>query len=232
MKIHYLQHVAFEGPALILKWAQERNYQISGSIFYEKCKIPSTEYYDALIIMGGPMSVYDTDIYGWLADEKEHIKEAIDAEKHVLGICLGAQLIADVLGAEVSKAPVKEIGWFPIAWSDGAMGHKIISGLNASMNVLHWHGEQFAIPKGALHLASSKYCPNQAFLYNEHVLGLQFHLEMDEAAIENIIENCGEEIANPSQSIQAATAIRKNAHNNIPACERTLFKLLDNWIAS
>jgi len=228
MKIHYIQHVSFEGLGLIAKWAQVRNHSISGTKFYEKYKFPAIGDYDALVIMGGPMSVHDTADHDWLEPEKEHIRQAINAGKHVLGICLGAQLIADVLGAKVSKARAKEIGWFPIAWSDSAMGHKIISGLNPAINVLHWHGEEFAIPKDALHMASSKACANQAFFYKERVLGLQFHMEMDAGAIEDLIENCGDEIAKPFPSIQTAEVIRENK-NNIHACESALFKLLDNW---
>ncbi len=228
MKIHYFQHINFESPALILKWAQERKYEISSTKFYEAHNMPSIDDYDALVIMGGPMSVHDVADYDWLEGEKKHIKEAINAGKHVLGVCLGAQLIADVSGAQVSKAPAKEIGWFPIAWSDLSMGHKIISGLNAAINVLHWHGEQFAIPEDALHLASSKACANQAFLYKDRVLGLQFHMEMDETAVDNMIINCADEIAASSASIQTAEIIRKNMHN-IPACKAALFRLLDNW---
>lgn len=229
MKIHYFQHVNFESLVLIENWAKDRGYKLSATRFYEDYTIPSVNDYDALVIMGGPMSVYDTGIYPWLAEEKKHIEKAIKLGKHVLGVCLGAQLIADVLGAKISNAQAKEIGWFPIAWSDAAMGNKIISGLNPAMNVFHWHGEQFEIPKSAIHLASSKACANQAFLYNEKVLGLQFHLEMNEAAIDKIIENCGDEIAVPSPTIQSAETIKEKIASTA-ACELALFKLLDNWI--
>lgn len=229
MKIHYLQHVPFEGLGMIKDWADIRGHILSATKFYEKHTIPNVGDYDALIIMGGSMSVHDESIYEWLADEKKHIRQAIKAAKPILGVCLGAQLIADVLEAKISPAPVKEIGWFPIAWSDGAMGHKIISGLNPAMNVFHWHGEQFAIPDGAIHLASSKACANQAFFYRDKVLGLQFHLEMNEAAIDKIIANCGDEIAIPSPTVQSAEIIKEKI-SNTASCERSLFKILDNWI--
>lgn len=230
MIIHYFQHVDFEGLGLIEDWAKERGHQLSATKFYEDYTITDINSYDALVIMGGPMSVHDGSVYPWLKEEKRHISQAIQTGKPVLGVCLGAQLIADVLGAKVTNAPVKEIGWFPIAWSDAAMGDKIISGLNPAMNVFHWHGEQFEIPKGAIHLASSKACFNQAFLYNEKVLGLQFHLEMNEAAIDKIIANCGSEIATPSPTIQSAEIIKEKIAS-IAACERALFRLLDNWLA-
>ncbi len=215
---------------MIADWAQMKEYKIAVTKFYENDAIPDLSAYDALVVMGGPMSIHDEAIYPWLADEKKHISNAINAGKRILGICLGAQLIADVLKAKVFPAPAKEIGWFPIAWRDEAMGNKLLSGINAAMNVFHWHGEQFTIPDGAIHLASSKACTNQAFLYKERVLGLQFHLEMDEASIENIIKNCTNELGAISESIQTAEKIREN-NRNIFACKTALFKLLDNWIS-
>jgi GMP synthase (glutamine-hydrolysing) len=230
MKIHYFQHIPFEGLGLIKDWADDRGHKLSATKFYKKHTLPNVDDYDALIIMGGSMSVHDEKIYPWLKEEKKYIKQAIKAGKSILGVCLGAQLIADVLGAKISTAPVKEIGWFPIAWSDAAMGHKIIAGLNPAMNVFHWHGEQFAIPDGTVHLASSKACANQAFLYGNKILGLQFHLEMDEEAIEKIIDNCGNEISAPSPTIQSAETIKEKIANTA-ACERTLFRILDNWLS-
>ena len=100
--------------------------------------------------------------------------------KHMLGILLGAQLIADVLGAAVKPHRHKEIGWFPIAFSDEMMGHPLLNGLNSAMSVLHWHGNHFEIPITALPMVSSQVCDNQGFLYENRVLGLQFYLEMDE----------------------------------------------------
>lgn len=230
MKIHYLQHVTFEGSGVIADWVATKGYHLSSTKLYEAQPLPNIQDYDILIVMGGPMSVHDGDTHAWLSDEKKHIKRAIDAGKYVLGICLGAQLIADVLGATVSPMTDKEIGWFPIAWHDAAMGTPLLAGLNPAMNVLHWHGEEFTIPEGAINLASSRACPNQAFLYNEKVLGLQFHLEMNEQSLDKIIENCGEEIVTPSSTVQSAQTIQ-NKSRNIASCESALFKILDNWLA-
>lgn len=230
MKIHVLQHVPFESLGMIADWAKIKGHKITTTKFYEGGAITDLSTYDALVIMGGPMSVHDEAIYPWLTEEKNHIYNAIKAGKHVLGVCLGAQLIADVLGAKVSPMPAREIGWFPIAWRDEAMGSKLLSGINPAMNVFHWHGEQFTIPDGAIHIASSKACANQAFLYKEQVLGLQFHLEMDDAAIEAIIKNCGNELEEKSDTIQTATKIRDNNRNIFP-CKTALFRLLDNWIS-
>ena len=230
MNIHYFQHVPFETPAMISRWAAEHGYAESFTRFYEDdYHLPDISDYDALIILGGPMSVHDEVSYPWLAAEKTHIKAAIDAGKHVLGICLGAQLIAEILSAKVAPQPHKEIGVFPIAFLDDAMGHRIISGLNTAMNVLHWHGDRFDIPEGVLHLARSKACDNQAFLYNNTTLALQFHIEMDMPAIEKIIEACGHELT-PSETIQSAETIY-NKSKNLHSYE-SLKTILNNWVDS
>ena len=223
-KIHYFQHVPFEGLGLIEEWIAKKGLSLSATKFYENPILPNHEDYDGLIIMGGSMSIHDDSMYNWLAEEKQHIKKAIELNKPILGICLGAQLIASVLRAKIIKAEQKEIGWFPIAWHDTAINNPIFYGLNPAMNVFHWHGEKFIIPEGAIHLASSQACENQAFLYNKNVLGLQFHLEMNEESIDKIIKNCGDEIT-ISRTIQSAETIRAN-NKNIPACKTALYKIL------
>lgn len=227
MKIHYLQHVPFEGLGMIADWAKERVHTLSRTALYKKgAPLPALEEYDALIIMGGPMGVYDEAVYPWLVEEKRHILAAIEAGKHVLGICLGAQLIATSLGAKVAPHIHKEIGWFPITVEDIAVAHPILSGLNRAMTVFHWHGDRFEVPEGSLRLMSNAACDNQAFLYGERVLGLQFHLEMDEAAIDKIIHACSHELKD-GEWIQPAEVIRqKTAANHT---RHALFNLLNNW---
>lgn len=230
MKINCFQHVTFEGLGFIADWVNERGYDLSVTKLYDNEKIPNLENYDTLIIMGGSMSVHDEDIFPWLKDEKAYIRKAIKAKKHVLGVCLGAQLIAEALGGKVTKMPAKEIGWFPIAWHDAAMGNSVISGLNPAMNVFHWHGEEFSIPDGAISLASSKACANQAFLYSCRVLGLQFHLEMAEENIEELIKNCEADFTSGVlQNVQTEEIIREKSFY-AAACRRALFRILDNWL--
>jgi GMP synthase-like glutamine amidotransferase len=226
MRIHIFQHVPFETEGMILYWANDRGHSITYTRFYELgAVIPPPESYEMLIVMGGPMSLHDEVQYSWLADEKLHLREAINANKIVLGICLGAQLIASALGAKVYQNPVKEIGWFPVATEDAAIGHPLLARLNSAMNVFHWHGETFDLPIGALHLMSSAVCQNQAFLYGNCVLALQFHLEMDEKEIEQIIHHCSHEIV-PCDSAQPINAIRQG-YSYITACKRALIHLLD-----
>ena len=181
MKLHYFQHEPFEGLGMIADWAAKQGHVLSCTPFFDPgARLPKLDEYDALVVMGGSMGVYDEDRFPWLAAEKAHIRAAIDAGKRVLGICLGAQLIAACLGAKVAPHTHKEIGWFPVAMTDAGVVHPLLAGFNSAMTVFHWHGDRFEIPAGAQHLMSSAACDNQAFIYGEHVLALQFHLEMDE----------------------------------------------------
>ncbi|MGB3299389.1 MAG: type 1 glutamine amidotransferase [Phormidesmis sp.] len=195
MKIHYLQHVPFEGLASIEPWAIKRNHLLSATKFFNNEPLPLVEDIDWLIVMGGPMNIYEDEKYPWLTEEKRFIERAIEQDKTVVGICLGSQLIADVLGAKVYQGQYKEIGWFPIQMTDVAKKSSVFSSLPQNLTVFHWHGDTFNLPKGATHLAYSEGCQNQAFSYNQKVLGLQFHLESTKDSVQQIIKNCTNELA-------------------------------------
>jgi len=189
MNIHYLQHVAFENPAYILDWAKEFNHSVSSTHFYDKdYQLPSLDSIDMLVVMGGPMNIYEETEYPYLVEEKKFIKGAIESGKSVLGICLGAQLIADVLGGKVIKNDVKEIGWIPVTSYN-------MHFFPSQFVPLHWHGDTFTLPEECEVIASSKDCENQAFLYQDKVVGLQFHLETNEDSLNAIIQNCKDELS-------------------------------------
>lgn len=213
---------------MIADWARARDYSVETTNLYkEHYKLPNIKDFDMLVVMGGPMSVNDDVLYAWLAEERTLIREAIDSNKFVLGICLGAQQIAKALGANVSVNNHKEIGWHPIAFTDQALGLPILRGLNTAMTVFHWHSEKFDIPAGATLLASSAACVNQGFLYQDRVLALQFHIEMDTVTIEKIVEACSDELV-ADQYIQGKdTILEKTKRWQL---ERTLYQLLDNWL--
>jgi len=189
MKLHWLQHVPFEGLGIIEKWATTHDFEIDCTRLFADEQLPAAESFDWLVVMGGPMGIYDHAAHPWLVAEKEFIKQSIDADKTVLGICLGAQLIADVLGAKVYPGPQKEIGWFPIQRSEGAPGI-----IPEELITFHWHGDTFDIPEGATRLASSEACQNQGFVYNGRTVALQFHLETTPESMEALIENCADEL--------------------------------------
>ena len=140
------------------------------------------------------MSVHDESLFLWLIEEKKLIESALKAHRRVLGVCLGAQLLADVLGAKVSKNRHKEIGWFPVELTRQAASSRLLAGFPKSFPAFHWHGETFGIPAGARHLARSEACENQAFEFGDTALGVQFHLEVTASAVGKLIQNCREDI--------------------------------------
>lgn len=194
MKLHYLQHVPFEDPAGIFTWAADRGVEMRGTRLFAGEPAPAPEAFDALLVTGGPMNIYEHDRYPWIVDEKRRIAEAVAAGRIVVGICLGAQLIADVLGARVRRNLWREIGWLPVRRSAAAAETRLGDLLPESCPVFHWHGDTFDPPPGAVHLATSTACAQQAFLYRERVLGLQFHLETTPEAARALITHCGDEI--------------------------------------
>ncbi len=194
MNIHYLQHVAFEDLGCIQTWAERAGHTVSCTRLYAGETLPSLPGIDWLIVMGGPMGVYDDVRYPWLAHEKQYISQAIEQGKTVLGICLGAQLIAGVLGARVYTNPQKEIGWFPVTKAAGSAQAVLSSELPDSITAFHWHGDTFELPPGAVHLFESEACRNQAFVYAGRVAGFQFHCEITRAGVERLITYCGSEI--------------------------------------
>ncbi len=204
MRVHYLQHVPFEGLGSIESWLRQKDCRITCTRLHESTDFPETSEYDLLIIMGGPMSVNDESKHEWLVQEKQFIRTAVTAGKHVLGICLGAQLIANSLGVSVYRSEHKEIGWFPINGTPSSDGSAFR--FPNELEVFHWHGETFELPADAVRLAKSEGCDNQAFQLGQNVIGLQFHLEITPESAAAIVFNCREELI-PSRYVQKESTI-------------------------
>jgi GMP synthase-like glutamine amidotransferase len=194
MNIHYLQHVPFEGLGSIEQWAISRGHTLSVTRLYASDPLPSLDRFDMLVVLGGPMSIHDEYEHVWLKAEKWFIRQVIDAGKPVLGICLGAQLIAEVLGGTVYPGKEKEIGWYPVTLSEEFAASDLGQCLPDTMEVFHWHGETFSLPDGTMHIASSAACENQGFIFNDRVIALQFHLETTHISAESIIGNSRDEL--------------------------------------
>ena len=225
MKIHYLQHAAFEGPGCIENWAGVNGHTLTRTRLYQDEELPGITDMDWLIILGGPMSVDDTGRYPWLTREKAFIKAAIENGCPVLGICLGAQLIAACLGARIMKNMHKEIGWFPITRATELAGSGLAGITPEELEVFHWHGDTFELPVDAVRIAGSRACKNQGFVYQDRVVGLQFHLETTAAGIKQLIDNCAGEITeapyiqNPEQMLSDESKFGK--------INELMFKILD-----
>lgn len=227
MKICCLTHVPFEDAANLGVWAEQRGHSLTYTHLYQYDPMPEMDSFDLVAVMGGPMNIYEHKRYPWLSQEKKFIRRAIDAGKNVLGICLGAQIITDVLGGQVRPNAYKEIGWHPIKLTSRAAKSVAFSALPQKMTVFHWHGDTFSIPPGAVHLASSTVCTNQAFQYGDHVLALQFHLEYSQESIKKMLDHCSDELVD-SPYIQKPDEIR-NGESNIQQCTDYLYALLDKF---
>jgi len=189
MRVHHLQHVPFEGLGSMEAVLTEGGHCLTATHLYRGEVLPDPSAFDLLIVMGGPMGVADESAYPWLAPEKRFIKAAVASGNKVLGICLGAQLLAEALGAEVTRNPHREIGWFPVTRNPALSATRFKEIFPERTEVFHWHGDTFGIPQGAVPLASSEACQNQGFLMDNRILALQFHLETTPASAAQLIEN-------------------------------------------
>jgi GMP synthase (glutamine-hydrolysing) len=187
MKIHCFQHVHFEALGSIESWIHNNDHQLTWTRYYAEGISPIIDDIDGLIIVGGPMNIYQESKYPWLKKEKHLVGEAIEKGKFVLGICLGAQLIADVLGARIYPNRYKEMGWFPLKKSNASSGSPLAVFLQDQIEAFHWHGDTFDLPTGSIPLASTAACDNQGFIYENRIVALQFHLETTRQSAEDLI---------------------------------------------
>lgn len=222
MEVYIFRHVAFEGPGAILPYLESKGFHIHFVNLYADGAIPDSANVDFAVLMGGPMSVLDEKKYPCFVREKRFCREMVALDKPMLGICLGAQMIANSLGAQIRKNPEKEIGWFPVTFKTGE-----------TLNVFHWHGETFDIPESALPIARSEACKNQGFRLGR-TFGLQFHLETTEETMRDILENgkgeLSEALLSRGRFVQSESRILAEGNSAIPRANAALVKLLDKII--
>jgi GMP synthase-like glutamine amidotransferase len=231
MRLHYFQHVPFEGPGYIKQWADANGTTVSATKFHANQTPPEPAAVDMLVVMGGPMGVYDETQHPWLVAEKRYIERAMGKGTPVLGICLGAQLLACVLGARVYKNRHKEIGWFRVqpAQDTASVESSLWKHIPAQgFFAFHWHGDTFDLPRAAVRLGSSAACRHQAFLYKNNVLGLQFHLESTPEGIKNLIGNCGSELVR-GEYIHPAERMMEDTVRYIGASHSLMAGILDEF---
>lgn len=190
MKILCISHASFEKLGHIETWANKNNHIIRKVNPYRGETLPKIDDFDFIIIMGGPQSPMHIDDAPYLIDEIELIKEAIKQNKRIMGICLGAQLIAEALGAKTKPSPHREVGMYLIELLDDAKNDPVFRHFPDKFEVMHWHSDMPGLPNDAVLLAKSEGCPRQAFRYGDRVYGFQFHFEMTQSLLEGMVQNC------------------------------------------
>lgn len=230
MKLHIIIHESFESPAAIETWLKSKNHQIEYTRLYQNEQLPdNANNFDLLVVMGGPQSPETTlEEFPHFNAQKEIalIKMAIDINKAVLGICLGAQLIGEALGAKFDQSPNREIGVFNIRLTDAGKRDPFFSSLPKEFPVGHWHGDMPGLTSDSEILAFSEGCPRQIVRYTSKVYGFQCHFEFNPEAIDCMIENCSDELEKYKDLpyIQDAPTLRSNDYNEM---NNFIFKFLD-----
>ncbi len=182
--------------------------------------------YDGLVVMGGPMGVYEQDRHPFLRDEIHLIEESLRKDKPVLGICLGSQLLAAALGAKVTKGKEKEIGWYPVTLTQAGISDPLWTGIESSFVAYHWHGDIFELPSGAVSLGSSNLTECQAFRYSRHAYGFLFHMEITEGIIENMVETFTDELQETGVN---CSEIVTHTENHLPRLQRIGRSVFPRW---
>jgi GMP synthase (glutamine-hydrolysing) len=221
-----LRHLAFEDLGLIEPLLRERGFEVRyHEVGVDDFTAIDLDAVDLLIALGGPVSAADERNYPWLADEVALLRRRLDATRPLLGICLGAQLMARALGAAVRPMAVKEIGFAPLTVTMAGQG-TVLAELR-DQPVLHWHGDQFALPAGLASLAATAVCPHQAFAPHGRALALQFHPEVDPARIEQWLIGHGDELVAAGIAPQA---LREAAKQQGPGLAEALVRLMQRWL--
>lgn len=221
-----LRHLAFEDLGLIEPQLKQRGFDVA----YHEAGVDDFHAVDLatldlLIVLGGPISVEDEVRFPWLADELALIRRRLEARQPLLGLCLGAQLMARALGARVRPMGVKEIGFAPVALTAAGQGTALAA--LGGQPVLHWHGDQFELPAGMVSLATTPVCPHQAFAPHDRALGLQFHPEVDPARFEQWLVGHVDELDHAGI---APAELRATMTREAEGLKAALARLMERWL--
>jgi GMP synthase (glutamine-hydrolysing) len=227
-KVLVLQHIGFETLGIIANALEERGVAYEYVRGFAGQQIPSTmDGVDGLVVMGGPMGVYEKDRYSFLTDEIRLIKQALGAGKPILGTCLGSELLASALGAEVGPSGSEEIGWFPIRLTGQSRSDRLFSGIQTRFVGYHWHGDFFDLPDGATPLALSEKTPLQAFRHGENAYGFLFHMEATGEIVQSMVDGFAHELE--KEGIDGQTLIAQ-ASDYLPELQAIGSRVFSRWV--
>lgn len=229
MNVLIIKHVDIEGPGLIEYCLNQAKIPYKIVNLKPGVHLPKLDGFTHIVFLGGPMNVYEEDRYPFLRDEDLFIKEAIQRGKTVLGICLGAQLIAKALGAKVFRAPMKEIGWFDVTLTEEGSKDPFFSHLPKTFPVFQWHEDTFEIPFAGKLIATSTSMPHQAFRYGENAYGLQFHLEVSKEMITEWMQTYEDELKGSQPSLFSKLKILSDTEMKIETYTRRGMEFLKDF---
>jgi GMP synthase (glutamine-hydrolysing) len=225
-----VRHVPHEGPGTIGNALDRREVAYKIDAFHERRPTFDPEQYSGLVVMGGPMNVDETDAFPFLADEVKWIQAAVKRKMPMLGVCLGSQLLAKALGSRVYKNPIKEIGWYNLELLPAAADDPLFRGIASPTTVFQWHGDTFDLPSGAVQLARSPQCENQAFRYGS-AYGLQFHMEVTADIVTEWLCETGNCCELDGLDYIDPAAIRKHTPQQLPKMAAVGEKVFDRFAA-
>ncbi|QDP39819.1 type 1 glutamine amidotransferase [Radiobacillus deserti] len=225
MRIHVFQHDPIVGYANIASWAQQHHATLTTTRVDMTQVFPALDSYDLLIVLGGRMGAYEEDTYPWLKIEKEYIRQAVKADKFVLGICLGSQLVASALGGKAYQHTQVEVGWHTVRFNEVARKHPLLRSIPEEGRFFEFHFDTFQLPEHACLLGTSA-CANQAYAIGNRTLAIQFHPEFDEEAIDYIVNTNYPHSVN-SPYLQPLTELKNTANHD--ESRTFIFHVLDNF---
>jgi GMP synthase-like glutamine amidotransferase len=229
MRIHIIQHMPFETAGYLTTWANQPNNFVTVSRPYESEWYPSLESFDLCIVLGGSMSAKDTQKYPWLGRELDFLEKSVKKRKKMLGICLGAQLISRVLGGTVYQSLYREIGWHSLRLTPAAKSLPLFRRFPDSWTAFHWHKDTFSIPPMGYRIVETDGCANQGFLYEDHVMALQFNMESDVETVEALLRNCREDLVLGSY-VQTEAEIRAGLRTHLASMHLLFEEWLNGWL--